>query len=233
MTVARPQTGSLRPTLVIGVGSFGRRALLELRCRFLDRFGDLDKCRWSASCTSTPMPTPIKAAQRGVAGSRRFKDGEVYHLPLQPVVALPPPAARPAQRMAAARKALRHAALAQDAGLAGPGPAGLHRQLPAPDGPAASARSSRPCHPDAIYQTVSQTGLALRDNCAARLRRSAAPRGGASGFLPDLGYAVRRLAQAAAAARVARDRASCSAALRTTRPRRAASRPTSTPRSPS
>src|SRR5262249_24375515 len=43
LTVAQPQTGSLRPTIVLGVGSFGRRALLELRCRFLDRFGDLDK----------------------------------------------------------------------------------------------------------------------------------------------------------------------------------------------
>jgi serine/threonine protein kinase len=42
MTVAQPQTGSLRPTVVIGIGSFGRRALQELRCRFLDRFGDLD-----------------------------------------------------------------------------------------------------------------------------------------------------------------------------------------------
>src|SRR5262249_45078450 len=33
VTVAQPQTGALRPTLVIGVGGFGRRALLELRCR--------------------------------------------------------------------------------------------------------------------------------------------------------------------------------------------------------
>ena len=43
VTMALPQTGSLRPTIVIGVGGFGRRALTELRCRFLDRFGDLDK----------------------------------------------------------------------------------------------------------------------------------------------------------------------------------------------
>src|SRR3954451_19610324 len=42
-TVAQPQTGSVRPTLVVGVGSFGRRALAELRCRFLDRFGGMDK----------------------------------------------------------------------------------------------------------------------------------------------------------------------------------------------
>src|SRR5205085_727864 len=43
MTVAQPDTGALRPTILIGVGTFGRRALMELRCRFLDRFGDLKK----------------------------------------------------------------------------------------------------------------------------------------------------------------------------------------------
>ena len=39
----QPETGALRPTLIIGLGAFGRKALLELRCRFLDRFGDLNK----------------------------------------------------------------------------------------------------------------------------------------------------------------------------------------------
>src|SRR5205807_9578216 len=42
-TAALPQTGTLRPTLIIGLGSLGRRALMELRCRLLDRFGDLSK----------------------------------------------------------------------------------------------------------------------------------------------------------------------------------------------
>src|SRR3954452_999067 len=42
VTVAQPSTGSLRPTLVLGVGGYGRRALMELRCRLIDRFGDLD-----------------------------------------------------------------------------------------------------------------------------------------------------------------------------------------------
>src|SRR5262249_41632233 len=43
LTVAQPQSGALRPTIVVGVGSFGRQALRELRCRFLDRLGDLSK----------------------------------------------------------------------------------------------------------------------------------------------------------------------------------------------
>ncbi|HUR54639.1 MAG TPA: protein kinase, partial [Gemmataceae bacterium] len=34
-------TGVLRPTILIGVGSFGRRALQEIRCRLTDRVGDV------------------------------------------------------------------------------------------------------------------------------------------------------------------------------------------------
>src|SRR5438105_1317142 len=43
MTLHQPQTGTLRPTVIVGIGGFGRRTLMELRCRFLDRFGDLAK----------------------------------------------------------------------------------------------------------------------------------------------------------------------------------------------
>src|SRR6185436_8403216 len=43
VTIPQPETGALRPTLIIGVGTFGRKALTELRCRFIDRFGDLNK----------------------------------------------------------------------------------------------------------------------------------------------------------------------------------------------
>src|SRR5262249_37204091 len=34
LAMHQPQTGVLRPTVVLGLGGFGRRALLELRCRF-------------------------------------------------------------------------------------------------------------------------------------------------------------------------------------------------------
>src|SRR5947209_2390634 len=36
ITVAQPESGALRPTILIGFGNFGRRALRELRYRFLD-----------------------------------------------------------------------------------------------------------------------------------------------------------------------------------------------------
>src|SRR5262249_4668444 len=49
-------------------------------------------------------------------------------------------------------------------------------------------------HPDALYQSVSETGLALRDN-VPRIYVIANASGGGSGFLTDLAYAVRRLLQ--------------------------------------
>ncbi len=48
------------------------------------------------------------------------------------------------------------------------------------------------CHPDAVYRTVSETGLAVRDN-VPRVYVIACASGGGSGFLTDLGYALRRL----------------------------------------
>ena len=134
MTVAQPSTGALRPTLVIGLGGFGRRALLELRCRFLDRFGDLDKMPLVRFLYIDVDAEAVKAATRG-SPEVALKAGEVYHLPLAAGVALPPPPAGPPQRLAAAREAVHHAALPQDAGVARPRPAGLRRQLPAAHGP--------------------------------------------------------------------------------------------------
>src|SRR5262249_31945351 len=47
-------------------------------------------------------------------------------------------------------------------------------------------------HPDAIYQAVAQTGLALRDSLP-RIYVIGSASGGGSGFLVDLGYSLRRL----------------------------------------
>src|SRR5205814_2098269 len=48
------------------------------------------------------------------------------------------------------------------------------------------------CHPDALYESVANTGLALRD-ATPRVAVLASATGGASGFLVDLGYTFRRL----------------------------------------
>src|SRR5262249_33603532 len=42
-TAAQAGVGTLRPTVGVGVGGFGRKALLELRARMVDRFGDLSQ----------------------------------------------------------------------------------------------------------------------------------------------------------------------------------------------
>src|SRR5208282_2703558 len=47
-------------------------------------------------------------------------------------------------------------------------------------------------NPDVLYASVSQTGLALRDN-TPRIFLLASAGGGSSGMLADLGYGIRRL----------------------------------------
>ena len=91
MTVAQPPTGALRPTLIIGLGGFGRRALLELRCRFLDRFGDLDKMPLFRFLYIDTDADAVKAAMRGSP-----------EVALKPQRGLPPAAAAGRRTTAAA-----------------------------------------------------------------------------------------------------------------------------------
>jgi serine/threonine protein kinase len=190
ITIAQPQTGALRPTLVLGVGALGRRALLELRCRFLDRFGDLNKLPLLRFLYIDCDAEAVKAAVRG-SPEVALQPHEVYHLSLQPVAhyrrrhldhlgdwlpreklyALPrsltPQGSRALGRLAFADNYLRLLAR-------------LRKEI------------QQSAHPDALYQTVDRTGLALRDN-VPRVYVVAGAGGGGSGYLVDLGYAVRRL----------------------------------------
>src|SRR5262249_33975454 len=84
MTIAQPQTGALRPTVVIGIGTFGRRALQELRCRYLDRFGDLEKVPLVRFLYLDSDGEAVKAATRG-APEVALRSSEIHHLPLQPI----------------------------------------------------------------------------------------------------------------------------------------------------
>ncbi len=190
LTIAQPQTGALRPTLVIGVGAMGRRALLELRCRFIDRFGDLNKLPLLRFLYVDCDSDAVKAAVRG-SPEVALQPHEVYHLPLQPVghyrrrhldhlnewlpreklYALPrsltPQGSRALGRLAFSDNYLR-----------------LNARL--------RKEVQQATHPDSLYQTVDRTGLALRDN-VPRVYVVAGAGGGGSGFLVDLGYAIRRL----------------------------------------
>jgi serine/threonine protein kinase len=190
MTVHQPQTGALRPTLVLGVGGFGRRALLELRCRFLDRFGDLDKIPLVRFVYIDTDPEAVKAASRG-APEVAFRPGEVYHLPLQPVSHY-----RRRQLDQITEWLPREKLYAMPRSLQTQGVRALGRLAFTDNYLRLMARLRREVqqasHPDAIFETVSRTGLALRDN-VPRVYVLASAAGGGSGYLTDLGYALRRL----------------------------------------
>jgi serine/threonine protein kinase len=190
LTMHQPQTGVLRPTLILGLGSFGRRALLELRCRFLDRFGDLSKIPLVHFLYVDTDSDAVRNAARGSMDVSALPN-EVYHLPLQPVGnyrrrmldhlndwlpreklynlprSLQTQGSRALGRLAFADNHLRFMAR-------------LRKEV------------EQIAHPDTLYQSVSQTGLALRNNLP-RIYVLAAAGGGSGGLLIDLGFALRRL----------------------------------------
>ncbi len=190
VTMALPQTGSLRPTLVIGLGAFGRRALLEVRCRLIDRFGDLDKVSMFRFLYIDSDQDAVRASVRG-APEMALSAGEAYHLPLQPVGHY-----RRRQLDQLNDWLPREKLYALPRSLKTQGSRALGRLAFSDNYHRLQARLRRElqavCHPDAIYESVAQTGLALRDT-VPRVYVLASASGGASGYLLDLGYAFRRM----------------------------------------
>jgi serine/threonine protein kinase len=192
ITMSLPQSGSLRPTVILGLGAFGRRAIQEVRCRIMDRLGDLAKLPMLRLLYVDPDADALRAAVRNHREMTGSSD-EVCHLPLQPVSnyrrrlleqvtewlpreklyslprSLQTQGSRALGRLAFADNHLRFLAR-------------LRRELQAA------------IHPDALYASVSQTGLALRDS-RPRVIVVGAAGGGSSGLLVDLGYGLRRLFQ--------------------------------------
>jgi hypothetical protein len=190
LTVARPQTGALRPTLVIGLGHFGRRALIELRCRFLDRFGDMNKIPLVRLLYVDADADAVRAASRG-APEIVLRASSVCHLPLQPVGNY-----RRRSLDSLGEWLPREKLYAMPRSLQTQGSRALGRLAFADNHLRLLSRLRREVqqatHPDTLYQSVSQTGLALRTN-TPRIYVIAAAGGGSSGMLVDLGYALRNL----------------------------------------
>jgi serine/threonine protein kinase len=192
ITVAQPQTGALRPTFILGIGSMARKAMLDLRCRFIDRFGDLSNIPLLRFLYVDSDAEEVKASTRG-APEVALKSNEVHHLPLQPVSHY-----RRRQLDHLGDWLPREKLYAMPRGLKTQGSRALgrlaftdnyHRLL------ARVKREIQQCaHPDVLYHSVNQTGLALRDNIP-RVYVIAAAGGGGSGLLVDLGYNLRRLLQ--------------------------------------
>jgi hypothetical protein len=192
ITVHQPQTGTLRPTIILGVGSFGRRAMMELRCRFLDRFGDLAKVPLLRFLYIDPDAEAVRGAVRP-SSDVAFQAGEVYHLPLQPVAHY-----RRRQLDQLSEWLPREKLYGLPRNLKTQGSRALGRLAFTDNYLRLLARLKRDVqqatHPDALYQSVAQTGLALRDS-VPRVYVVASASGGGSGLLADLGYSVRRLLQ--------------------------------------
>jgi serine/threonine protein kinase len=190
MTQAQPETGSLRPTLVIGIGNFGRSALQELRCRFVDRFGELSRL---PLLRFLYLETDAEAAQGSLRGSTSItlKPTEVCHLPLQPVVHY-----RRRQLEQLHDWLPREKLFAMPRSLKTQGSRALGRLAWVSNYLRLRSRLKhelqKAVHPDALFHTVNETGLALRDS-TARVCVIASATGGSSGCLADLAYTLRRL----------------------------------------
>jgi serine/threonine protein kinase len=192
ITIAQPESGVLRPTIIIAAGGFGRRALRELRCRFLDRLGDLGKI---PILRFLYVDTDPQAAENALRGTPEIalSSNEVYPLPLQN-------AGQYRRRMLdyLSEWLPREKLYAIPRSLQTQGSRALGRLAFVDNHLRLLARLRREiqeaCHPDSIYQAVSQTGLALRDS-VPRVYVLAAAGGGSSGYVVDLGYGLRRLLQ--------------------------------------
>jgi serine/threonine protein kinase len=190
LTVSLPETGALRPTLIIGLGGFGRKAIVEIRCRFLDRFGSLDKIPLVHFLYADVDPEAIRTAMSG-APEVACTSSEVCQLALQPI-------GNYRRRMLdqLSEWLPREKLYALPRSLQTQGSRALGRLAFADNHLRFMARMRREiqqiCHPDTLYESVSETGLALRDN-QPRIYVIAAAGGGASGALVDLGYSLRRL----------------------------------------
>lgn len=190
VTAPQKEIGVLRPTILIGVGSFGRRALQEIRCRLIDRVGDVAQvpvfrflyvdCDPDAVAKAVAAPPDIALAP-----------DEVFPVPLQPVTnyrrrqidqildwlpreklysiprALQVGGQRALGRLAFCDNYLRFVTR-------------LRREL------------QIATHPESVTASADQTGLAARDG-GPQVYVFASATGGSGGMLPDLGYAVRRV----------------------------------------
>lgn len=192
LTVAQPQTGALRPTLLIGLGGFGRQVLQELRCRMLDRFGPLNRIPLMRFLYVDIDAEALKASTRGEP-EMAFSNGEIHHLPLQPIGHY-----RRRQLDQIYDWLPREKLYALPRSLQTQGSRALGRLAFSDNYLRLLARLKREIqevtHPDAIYRAVTETGLALRDN-VPRIYVIVSAGGGSSGCLVDLGYTLRRLLQ--------------------------------------
>src|SRR5205085_6179787 len=155
-------------------------ALLELRCRFLDRFGDLNKLPLLKFLCIDPDPEAVNTAILG-APEVALTRTEFHHLPLQPVGNYRRRSLETLSEWLPREKLYAMPRSLQTQGSRALGRLAFvdnHLRLLAK----LRREVQRATHPDNVYQAVTQTGLALRDN-VPRIYVVAAAAGGSSGYL--------------------------------------------------
>src|SRR5205814_4577202 len=179
----------LRPAILIGVGSFGRRAIQQIRCRLLDRVGDLGQV---PSFRFLYVDVDPRAVEKAVGGSPEIalQPDQVLHLPLQPVTGY-----RRKQIEQLLEWLPREKLYGIPRTLAVEGSRAFGR-LAFSDHYLRVAQRLRneiqiATHPEAIKQSAEQAGLPVRGKLP-NVYVFASTTGGSGGMLLDLGYAVRK-----------------------------------------
>ncbi len=184
------EVGVLRPTVLIGVGSFGRRALQEIRCRLVDRVGDVAQVPSFRMLYVDCDPDAVNKAINAPPDVALSGD-EVFPTPLQPVTGY-----RRRQLDQILDWLPREKLYSIPRSLQTNGSRALGRLAFCDNYLRFVTRFRRELqiasHPESMSQSADQTGLPTRDT-VPQVYIFASAAGGSSGMLLDLGYAVKRV----------------------------------------
>lgn len=187
---ARKEVGVLRPTVLIGVGSFGRRALQEVRCRLTDRVGDVNQVPCVRFLYVDCDPDAVNKAVAAPPDVALDPDA-VFPVPLQPVTQY-----RRRQLDQLLDWLPREKLYAIPRNLQAGGSRALGRLAFCDNYLRFVARLRRElqiaAHPESLAQSGAQAGLTVRAH-APQVYVFASGTGGSGGMLLDLGHAVRRV----------------------------------------
>jgi eukaryotic-like serine/threonine-protein kinase len=188
-TMVHQEVGTLRPAIFIGIGGFGLLALKELRRRLLDRVGDLTQApSFRFLYLDSDPDSPAEAT--GGPPDKALANDQVFPIRLQS----PTNYRRrildhlnewlPREKLYSIPRSLQTV-----------GSRALGRLAYCDNYLRFDTRFSREVqivtHPESLAQTITQSGMTLRDNCP-RVYVLASASGSSSGMLTDVGFTIRR-----------------------------------------